>query len=181
MKNRHLGVITAACCFCAVLTGCGETYDTTEGWHCNAYQHTVSGESKLGGDKAVAEAMNPLKESALDVTSSYMLTGFFTKDISIAPENATSVSQSGLSNKAYADAAYNDCWYFTIEDPSQYLSLSEEMMPASVRITYAPAGNLTAGTREAVIITFNYLSSSDATTDTIIFPFVNGPEKAAEN
>ena len=178
MKIRYTALAAAG--MLLTLTACGGTdLDTTEGWHCNAYQHQTYSSARLTDDAALSAAMDPLKEASLSLSDSYDLTGFFTQSVSLSAEKSSSVSQPGLSGKAYADAAYNDCWYFVLNDPSQYLSLPADLMPQMVRITYAPKGCLSSDDRESVIISFNYLDTSDNTTDAVVFTWYNGPQTAA--
>jgi len=165
---------------CISFSACSETKTETktDGWYCEELLHNTFDDTPYITDVAYTlEHMNPMKAYPLNLTDDYILTGFFQQDVSLAPENAVSWSREELKEKSYADAVYNDSWYFDLEHPEEYISLPEDLMPDFIRITYSPRGSIVVNERESIMISFSYWNAEKTfASDGMVFTWFNGPD-----
>lgn len=169
---------------CVSFSACSETKTEirtepeTDGWYCEELLHNTFSDTPYITDVSYTlEHLNPMKAYPLNLTDDYILTGFFLQDVSLAPEHAVSWSSEDLKNKPYAEAVYNDSWYFDLDHPAEYISLPDDLMPDFIRITYSPCGNIAVNERESVIISFSYQNAEKTfASDAMAFTWFNAPD-----
>lgn len=177
---KHTAWITAAVCLCTCLTGCAgggtESSSSNTAWQfCELGYNTYKEPYHIADKSAAAEQLEDLKKQPLDLTDDMTLTGFFRKDVSLKAENAVMTSDPSLADKSFSDAAYGDSWYYMLEDPAEYLTLPDDLMPSFIRICYSPKGSIIAPSGEAIIISLSYQNEEDTdVTDAFAFTWYHG-------
>ncbi len=166
---------------CISFSACSKSEQTASGkngWYCEEILHNTFDDTPYITDVSYAlEHMNPMKNYPLNLTEESILTGFFQQDISLNPENAVEWSREELKDISYADAKYNDSWYFDLENPAEYITLPEDLMPDFIRVTYSPKGNVAVNERECIMIGFSYLNAEKtATSDGMVFTWFHGED-----